>query len=69
MQQRMSEVLGSITRTGTYEHTAAELQWGIRVAWRNAAKCANRKFWDEIMLIDHRHAETPEDMFVVRSCS
>ena len=67
ISMRKQQILDSIDKTGTYEHTVDELQWGIRVAWRNAAKCANRKFWDEIVLLDHRHAETPAEMFEVRS--
>ena len=66
ISSRKQQVLDAIGKTGTYEHTVDELQWGIRVAWRNAAKCANRKFWDEIMLLDYRHAQTPADMFEVR---
>ena len=63
--KRLDEVLEEISKTGTYQHTFNELQWAIRVAWRNAAKCANRRFWDEIMLLDHRDADTPAGMFEV----
>lgn len=37
------KILRSIEHEGTYAHTADELEYGARVAWRNAAKCANRK--------------------------
>ena len=40
---RSLEILRSIEHKGTYEHTPEELQYGARVAWRNASKCANRK--------------------------
>ena len=40
---RSSDILRSIAKEGTYRHTFDELQYGARVAWRNAAKCANRK--------------------------
>jgi nitric-oxide synthase len=47
----------------TYELTFDELQHGARVAWRNAPKCANRKYWDSLTLLDHRSAQSNEQMF------
>ena len=35
---RIAEVLAAIDRDGTYEHTAAELEMGARLAWRHAPK-------------------------------
>lgn len=32
---------------------------------RNAPKCSNRKFWEELRLIDGRSATTPAEMFDV----
>jgi nitric-oxide synthase, bacterial len=66
MAARRTEVLESIEQTGTYEHTRAELEWGTRMAWRNASKCSNRKFWADLQLLDHRAAATPAEMFAVR---
>ena len=43
VEARKAEILLSIKDTGTYKHTFDELQYGARVAWRNAPKCANRK--------------------------
>ena len=62
-QERMREVRDDIARTGTYTHTFDELEHGARLAWRNAPKCANRKFWDQLQLIDQRHVQTNDDMF------
>ncbi len=42
-EARSMEILTSIEHEGTYTHTFDELQYGARVAWRNASKCANRK--------------------------
>lgn len=62
-EARKTAILAEIKETGTYQLTFDELQHGARVSWRNAPKCANRKFWDTIDLLDHRHAKTNEDMF------
>ncbi|KAG2495440.1 hypothetical protein HYH03_006386 [Edaphochlamys debaryana] len=61
---RVKEVLAEIAATGSYTHTFDELQHGARVAWRHAPKCSNRKFWEELNLLDHRHVDTPEGMFL-----
>jgi len=53
--RRKQEIMCEIEKTGTYSHTFEELQHGARVAWRNAPKCSNRKFWKELILIDQRH--------------
>ena len=33
------------------------------MAWRNAPKCCNRKFWDELQLIDRRHCNSSAEMY------
>jgi len=60
---RMEEVRKSIDTTGTYEHTFDELQHGAQVAWRNAPKCANRKYWGHLKLLDCRKVESNKGMF------
>ena len=65
-QARKKAVFESLASTGTYAHTFAELQWGVRVAWRNSSKSAHRTHWNELMLLDHREAKTPGEMFDVR---
>jgi len=61
--RRLREVLESIASTGTYAHTIDELRHGARVAWRNAPKCINRKFWQTMEIVDARECATNEDMF------
>jgi hypothetical protein len=63
---RKKAVCDALARTGTYEHTFSELQWGARVAWRNHSKSAHRSHWNELMLLDHRSADTPAKMFEAR---
>ena len=62
-EKRMEEVRTSIEERGTYEHTFDELQHGARVAWRNAPKCANRKYWQQLKLLDCRDVTTNKGMF------
>jgi nitric oxide synthase oxygenase domain/subunit len=38
LSKRMLEVKLAIASTGTYQHTAEELQLGARLAWRNSTK-------------------------------
>lgn len=53
-EKRKEEILKEIDETGTYTHTFDELEYGSRAAWRFAPKCANRKFWNELHLLDWR---------------
>src|SRR5947208_82309 len=46
LQRRWAEVRRSLARTGTYRHTADELGYGARVAWRNQGRCIGRIFWE-----------------------
>lgn len=62
-EERMDAVKRSIEETGTYVHTFDELQHGSRVAWRNAPKCSNRKYWQQLKLLDARGVTTNKGMF------
>lgn len=60
---RLVQVKKCIQKSGTYEHTFDELQHGARMAWRNAPKCANRKYWQQLKLLDCRDVATNKGMF------
>ncbi|KAK1736786.1 nitric oxide synthase [Skeletonema marinoi] len=62
-KERMAEVRKAIHETGTYVHTFDELEHGARVAWRNAPKCSNRKYWQQLKLLDCRDVDTNEGMY------
>ena len=62
-EERMAMVQQSIDQTGTYEHTFDELEHGARIAWRNAPKCSNRKYWQQLKLLDARNVSTNKGMF------
>ncbi len=59
---RLEEVRRELDETGTYTHTAAELVFGARVAWRNAARCIGRLYWNSLHVRDRRTVSAPADV-------
>ncbi|MFS0872378.1 nitric oxide synthase oxygenase [Paenibacillus xylanilyticus] len=57
-QARLIAVNQEIEDTGTYVHTAEELEQGCKMAWRNSNRCIGRLFWDKLRIVDARHADT-----------
>src|SRR6266496_3971189 len=49
--RRLRHVRREIETTGTYRHTAAELEFGARVAWRNSSRCIGRLYWRNLRVI------------------
>ena len=61
--KRWSEILGGIRATGTYVQTGEEIEFGARIAWRNAAKCVGRVSWRNLVVRDRRHVTEPRAIF------
>jgi nitric-oxide synthase, bacterial len=59
LDARLEAVAESIARTGTYDHTFEELEYGAQVAWRNSSRCIGRLYWRSLRLRDRRHVTTP----------
>ncbi|MGQ0844450.1 MAG: nitric oxide synthase oxygenase [Sporichthyaceae bacterium] len=59
VESRVQSVRIEIAGTGTYRHTAEELEYGARVAWRNAARCIGRLYWRSLVVRDRRHVLDP----------
>lgn len=59
---RVAEVRTEIARHGTYQHTAEELEFGARAAWRNANRCIGRLYWRSLRIRDRRHVAEPEEI-------
>jgi nitric-oxide synthase, bacterial len=59
---RSEQVRLSIRATGTYHHTAAELAWGARVAWRNNARCIGRLYWNSLHVRDLRNVRAGSEV-------
>lgn len=59
--RRWRQVQREIDATGSYTHTVDELTFGARVAWRNAARCIGRLYWNSLRVRDRRdHVEPAE---------
>jgi hypothetical protein len=54
--RRLAEITESILSRGTYELTFKELEVGAQISWRNAPKCSNRAYWDQLRVLDCRAA-------------
>ena len=62
-EKRLEQIDLEISNTGLYNLTFEELEYGCRLAWRNAARCINRLFWPTLKVIDRRHVNTNDTMF------
>ncbi|MEY9844099.1 nitric oxide synthase oxygenase [Streptacidiphilus sp. MAP5-3] len=65
-EARLREIAAAVATEGTYTHTPAELGYGARVAWRNAARCIGRLYWNNLTVRDLRHLTHPDD--IAREC-
>ncbi|MFF2887506.1 nitric oxide synthase oxygenase [Paenibacillus sp. NPDC057967] len=59
---RLHEVEAEIMQQDHYKHTPEELAHGAKMAWRNSNRCIGRLFWDNLSVIDARHAGTTDEM-------
>lgn len=57
-EARLIAIKQEVDNTGTYTHTAEELEHGCKMAWRNSNRCIGRLFWDKLRIVDARHANT-----------
>jgi len=60
--QRLRQVRHEIEETGSYWHTADELAFGARVAWRNSSRCIGRLYWQSLRVRDRREVSTGVDI-------
>nr|XP_056713755.1 nitric oxide synthase, endothelial [Euleptes europaea] len=61
--QRLQEVEQAISETGTYQLLEAELIFGAKHAWRNAARCVGRIQWSKLQVFDARDCASVQEMF------
>ncbi|MBW8805941.1 MAG: nitric oxide synthase oxygenase [Catenulisporales bacterium] len=54
LPERRRAVAPAIEADGTHDHTFAELEYGVRVAWRNSSRCIGRLYWRTLRLRDRR---------------
>ncbi|SFS79137.1 nitric oxide synthase oxygenase [Paenibacillus sp. 453mf] len=61
-EARLVRIREDIEITGTYVHTKQELEYGIKLAWRNSNRCIGRLFWETLRLVDARDATTAAEV-------
>ena len=61
-EPRLREIRREISRTGTYQHTLEELEFGARVAWRNSSRCIGRLYWKSLKVRDRREVSSAADI-------
>ena len=62
-RQRLTEVTREIRATGTYTHSGEELDYGAKLAWRNAPKCIGRISWKNLIVRDMRHVNDATSIY------
>ncbi|XP_045593279.2 nitric oxide synthase, salivary gland [Procambarus clarkii] len=60
---RWKEVEASVLARGTYHLTLEEMEYGAKLAWRNAPRCIGRINWTRLKVFDARDVTTPQEMF------
>jgi nitric-oxide synthase, bacterial len=63
LESRISEIEIEIRQSGSYTHTADEILFGAKLAWRNSNRCIGRLFYDSLELLDHRDLNDPDEIF------
>ncbi|KAJ3335594.1 Nitric oxide synthase, inducible [Gonapodya sp. JEL0774] len=66
LEERKAQVHAEVEATGTYHQTFQELEYGVKLAWRNSSRCIFRIQWKNINVIDARRCETAEGM--IKAC-
>ncbi|XP_070623244.1 nitric oxide synthase 3 isoform X1 [Erythrolamprus reginae] len=61
--QRLQEVQQQIATTGRYQLLEAELIFGAKHAWRNAARCLGRIQWNKLQVFDARDITSAQEMY------
>ncbi len=57
---RERDVSRALKANGIYFHSADELAFGARLAWRNNARCIGRLGWKSLEVFDCRHTTEPD---------
>ncbi|KAH0627743.1 hypothetical protein JD844_003884 [Phrynosoma platyrhinos] len=68
--QRLQEVEQTIAETGTYQLSEAELIFGAKHAWRNAARCIGRIQWNKLQGGSFGYGKAAcKEVFDARDCT
>ena len=61
-RQRWATIQREVRATGSYTHSPEELDYGAKLAWRNAPKCIGRISWKNLIVRDCRHVTDADTM-------
>jgi nitric-oxide synthase len=59
---RLTQARREVDDRGVYTHTADEVEFGARVAWRNANRCIGRLYWRSLVVRDKRDVRDADDV-------
>jgi nitric-oxide synthase len=59
---RLAAAVREFGERGAFSHTTAELEFGARLAWRNANRCMGRLYWRSLVVRDRRHVRRPDSV-------
>ena len=62
-RNRWAAIAREVRATGTYTHTNEELDYGAKLAWRNAPKCIGRISWKNLIVRDCRHVTDADAVY------
>ncbi|RUS24704.1 nitric oxide synthase, partial [Jimgerdemannia flammicorona] len=67
-EHRMANIVEDVTAQGYYYQTFTELEYGVRLAWRNSSRCIMRAQWRNIRVIDCRGDEYATSKGIFDNC-
>ena len=59
---RVADITDQINKTGLYNMTYDELDFGAKTAWRNAPRCIGRIQWNNLKVLSSFHAFSASKM-------
>lgn len=59
VEQRLQQIHAA----GTVEYTSEEIDYAMKLAWRNSNKCIGRLFWKSLHTFDRRDLRTPQAIY------
>ncbi|RVE54796.1 hypothetical protein evm_000563 [Chilo suppressalis] len=60
---RLEKVRQELKETGTYQLKSSELNFGVKLGWRNATRCIGRIQWKKLQMFDCREVTNATGMF------
>lgn len=62
-QSYVEERLQQFTAAGAVDYTIEEMDYALKLAWRNSNKCIGRLFWKSLHTFDQRHLKTAQEIY------